>query len=105
MPWKNLKIRQDTWDHVARAAALNSRSVSGQADFLLRGALLDPFDEDDFKENSTASEWQATLEDPPSPQTDIYEMLAGCPECAGRMESVGDGPQRCVDCGFTREER
>jgi hypothetical protein len=37
-------------------------------------------------------------------QTDIYEMLAGCPECAGRMESVGDGPQRCVDCGFTREE-
>jgi hypothetical protein len=68
-------------------------------------APLDPFDEDDFKENSTASEWQATLEDPPSPQTDIYEMLAGCPECAGRMESVGDGPQRCVDCGFTREER
>jgi hypothetical protein len=36
-------------------------------------------------------------------QTDIYEMLGACPECAGRMEKVGDGPERCVECGYARE--
>jgi hypothetical protein len=36
-------------------------------------------------------------------QTDIYEMLGACPECAGAMEKVGDDPEHCVECGYARE--
>jgi hypothetical protein len=36
-------------------------------------------------------------------QTDIYEMLGACPECAGAMEQVGDEGPRCVECGYVRE--
>jgi hypothetical protein len=36
-------------------------------------------------------------------QTDIYEMLGACPECAGKMVQVA-GVESCEDCGYTREE-
>jgi hypothetical protein len=35
-------------------------------------------------------------------QTDIYEMLGACPECAGKMVQIA-GVESCEDCGFTRE--
>jgi hypothetical protein len=35
-------------------------------------------------------------------QTDIYEMLGACPECAGKMVQVA-GVESCEDCGFTRD--
>jgi hypothetical protein len=44
------------------------------------------------------------VKDPPiESQTDIYEMLGACPECAGRMEKVGDEPETCAECGWSRE--
>jgi hypothetical protein len=39
----------------------------------------------------------------PETQTDIYEMLAACQECAGKLTQAR-GVTTCEDCGFTREE-
>ncbi len=40
------------------------------------------------------------VKEPIEGQTDIYEMLAACPECAGAIEQVGDESPRCVECGY-----
>jgi hypothetical protein len=45
----------------------------------------------------------APLRASPETQTDIYEMLAACPECAGKLTQAR-GVTTCEDCGFTREE-
>jgi hypothetical protein len=131
MPWHAVKIRSDLHRIIQTQAREQSRSVAGQVDWLLTRALEQATGGTGSAEPpaaaATSSPARASNTSPrsgaalandvvgasrvdPAPldtvegQTDIYEMLAGCPECAGRMESVGDGPQRCVDCGFTREE-
>jgi hypothetical protein len=128
MPWKNMKIRQDTWDRVAAVAMQESRSISAQADFLLRGALEQasgnspgPDHDDRPSHRGAPSSVRASAEEAdggpdedqshrPAPraqiegQTDLYEMLAACPECGGPFTRVGEsGEDQCGDCGFTRE--
>jgi hypothetical protein len=131
MPWHAIRIRSDLHRIIQAQAVEQSRSVAKQVDWLLSRALEQtsgnspeeggpsrltgapssarapepraerpaPTPEGSSDRVGTATQALDTVEG----QTDIYEMLAGCPECAGRIESVGDGPQRCVDCGFTRE--
>jgi hypothetical protein len=128
MPWHAVKIRSDLHRIVQAQAAEQSRSVAGQVDYLLTRALEQasgnspgPDHDDRPSHRGAPASARASAEEAeggsgedqshrPAPraqiegQTDLYEMLAACPECGGPFTRVGEsGEDQCGDCGFTRE--
>lgn len=122
MPWKNVKVRADLHEMVAKRARQETRSVAQMADRLLMRAL-----EQETGTGTAAPVGETPGEagngaDIPSParapvaqriegQTTVDEMLASCPNCAGEMQDYclddgrggGEMAKRCEDCGYVRE--
>jgi hypothetical protein len=121
--WKNVKVRGDLHRMVAQRAQEDRRSISQMADVLLTRALTDeipatirPRDRGEFiqspeiEEAAVARTFRAPVAQRTEGRTTVDEMLASCPQCAGKLQSFTlDGvngledTMRCVDCGWVRE--
>jgi hypothetical protein len=126
-PWHAVRIRSDLHRVIQAQAAEQSRSVAGQVDHLLTRALeqasgsvgrepsgspapvraseseLEAQGVRNIAESQRPVFGKGGIKEQLEGQTDIYEMLGACPECAGAMEQVGENPERCVECGYARE--
>jgi hypothetical protein len=123
--WKNVKVRGDLHRMVAQRAQEDRRSISQMADVLLTRALTDeipatirPRDRGEFiqspeiEEAAVARTFRAPVAQRTEGRTTVDEMLASCPQCAGKLQKVDvtrggstirEGAEACVDCGWVRE--
>lgn len=130
--WHAIRIRDDLYRAVQAQAAQQSRSTTGQLDFILAraleqerygleadGSLSGPPGAGPSPARASAEEADggpgAGTSHRPAPssvapartidgQTTVDEMLASCPNCAGNfVQRDSDGVEVCADCGYVRE--